>query len=236
MQKGTMPSKCRGIIFNTKKKDFNMSARAVSMSVLLCLLLLFFIPDISSAFYRDVRCQILKDAVTFCPKKLRAYLTKNYDAVHHGMHYADRNKRSINPQQTAAVYKQMQNNLQNSKLNDYNTMHRFGVLACYISQTISPSKAKASTDLIPQKVKYNGFQKINNVDKSVARLITKYRKRYKGRKEIKVTDFLYNVAVNEIVDHWVSLWLANGKKTGPKRRPGALISHNKIHLEFSARS
>jgi hypothetical protein len=46
--------------------------------------------------------------------------------------------------------------------------------------------------------------------------------------EKEVTDRLYKVAVNEIVDYWVSAWEASGHQTGRFADTGKKINHQII--------
>ena len=122
-----------------------------------CALFLVFIlillPDISLAFNNEVRCQILKDAISFCPKHLQSYLAENFVLVHEGMHFADRIKRplsSIRPNDTEILYERTVKDLREGKLNDEDTVHRFGLLACFVAETISPGKFKTTSSLVPK--------------------------------------------------------------------------------------
>ena len=48
----------------------------------------------------------------------------------------------------------------------------------------------------------------------------------------EITDHLYNVAVNEIVDYWVSAWEAGGYQTGLFASVGEEITHQNLVLNF----
>ena len=212
-----------------------MSEKVSRKSVLFLVCVMILLPDISLAFNEEVRCQIFKDAVSLCPKTLRSYLTKNYAEVHSGLHFLDRSRRrlsSLQPDDTKILYEKLVKDLRQGKANDQNTTYRFGLLACFISETISPMNLRSRDSLVPKKVVYDGFHEVVNVDASVSGLVLKYRKPYGHSRDKRVTDFLYNIAVNQIVDHWISAWRAGGKDPGHLRPKGTKIAHiNKlIHL------
>ena len=190
--------------------------------------IMIFLPDISFAFNTDTRCQLVKDAINFSPKYLRSYLTSNFSAVHEGIHFADRNKEaasSIRPQDTKKLYDKIVRDLRQGKDDEFHLPNRFGMLACFIAETIYSDKFIDRTSLIPKKVVYDGFHEVSDVDASLSSLIVHYRKPYGHSRDRRVTDYLYNVAVNQIVDHWTSAWQAGGKKPGQLTSRGSKISH-----------
>lgn len=201
---------------------------------LLCVMIL--LPNVSLAFNEKVRCQAFKDAIALCPKDLKSYLTQNYEAAHEGAHFADRNRQwraSIRPRDGEAYYGRVVKDLREGKLDDYNTAHRFGVLACFIAEAISPGDYHSIHNLIPEKVVYDGFLEVADVNAGMSGLVTKYRDPYQHNMSKEVNDFLYNVAVNQIVDHWISAWRAGGKETGLLTARGTKISHKEDVIHFS---
>jgi hypothetical protein len=48
----------------------------------------------------------------------------------------------------------------------------------------------------------------------------------------EITDQLYNVALNEIVDYWVSAWEASGYQAGLFASVGQEIIHKNLVLNF----
>jgi hypothetical protein len=109
------------------------------------------------------------------------------------------------------------------------------VLACFVAETIYPDNSKASSSLVPKKVVYDGFQKVVSVDSKVSKLVAKYRKPYRHSRNRQVTDFLYYVAVNEIVDHWTSAWKAGGKEPGILSPQGTKIVRKNAVINFTRR-
>ncbi len=215
-----------------------MSKKLSNKSVLFVILVMILLPDNCLAFNDEVRCQMFKDAISFCPTQLKSYLTDNFELVHDGIHFADRNKHalsSIRPDDTKVLYDATVRDLRAGKLNDEHTIHRFGVLACFIAETIYPDNSKASSSLVPKKVAYDGFHEVANVDSNISRLVAKYRKPYRHSRNKKVRDYLYYVAVNEIVDHWTSAWKAGGKEPGILSPQGKKIVRKDVVIHFTRR-
>ena len=205
-----------------------MSKELSNKAVLFLVFVMILLPEISLAFNDETRCQMVKDAIRLSPKYLKAHLTANFQAVHQGIHFADRNKQvrnSIRVDDIKISYDRIVASLRQGKENDFDTNHRFGLLACFVAETISPSNFKTNTSLVPKKAVYDGFHKVDKVDANASRLIVKYRKPYKHSRDRKVTDYLYNVALNQIVDHWISAWQAGGKAPGLLVARGTKISH-----------
>ena len=48
----------------------------------------------------------------------------------------------------------------------------------------------------------------------------------------EITEQLYNVAVNEIVDYWVSAWESGGYQAGLFASVGEEITHKNLVLNF----
>ena len=221
-----------------------MFKRILQRFVLLIFSVLIFLPDISMAFKRDTRCQILKDAIYLSPEPLRDYLIKNFQEVHDGVHFIDRNRNLVSvkdqdciPRFARLHYKNLGKMLKKASYeDDYNAARSFGLVACFVAETISPDNYRTSGKLVADEFKYDGYQKVGDVKESIAGLIEKYRKPYQGVATRKVTDYLYSVAVNEIVDYWVSIWLASGRNPGKLRPTGFLIARKKnkvLKLKFT---
>jgi hypothetical protein len=194
-------------------------------------------PDSSFAFKSVTRDQIVYDAIEFCPVELQAYLRNNIAIVSAGIHFAERHQRrsySINPYETEVVYNYLIKDLKEGKYNKFNTAHAFGVIACFIAETISPDNYRTPQHLIPNDVSYDGYQEVGDIKSHITILIENYR--IPGRKKMKkeITELLYNVAVNEIVDYWVSAWEKGGYQTGMFASAGKKISHKNFVLNQKA--
>ena len=202
------------------------------------LIVVFVVPVGNSfAFKSLTRDQLVYDAIEFCPAELKAYLRSNLATVSSGMHFKERHRHgsySIDPYDSEMVYQQLVEDLRDGKYDEFNTAHGFGVLACFLAETISPDDYKTPNHLIPEKVEYDGHQQVDpaSVRPHITGLIENYRIPCKKRMKREITDKLYNVAVNEIVDYWVSAWEAGGFQSGLFASVGDEITHQNLVLNF----
>jgi len=193
---------------------------------LLLIILLFSLP--AAAFNRDSRCQIIRDAIEFAPVALQKYLVKNFDSIHQGVHYIDlAGQKQVDPYQAEEIYQSLVNSLSAGKLNSFNTCQRFGILAGYLAETVSPSQYRGLRDLIPGYVPFDGYQQPGNIHDSISRIVRNYRNPYLDRTERKVTDYLYIIAVNEVIDHWRAAWEAGGQQSGGELTAGMAIQRRR---------
>ena len=205
-----------------------MYKKLLKIFVLSLLFGILFFPDSSIAFKSVTRDQLIYDAIEFSPAELQAYLRDNLIDVRAGSHFAERHRRrsySVDPFATEIIYKQLIKNLKSPSDDDFNTPHAFGVLACFIAETISPDNYRTPSQMIPDDVSYDGYQEVGHVNSNITVLIENYRIPYRNRMEKEITDQLYKVAVNEIVDYWVSAWMASGHQAGLFADTGKKISH-----------
>lgn len=191
----------------------------------------------SFAFKSLTRDQLVYDAIEFCPAELKAYLLDNLATVSSGMHFKERHRHGsylIDPYDTELIYHHLVKDLKEGKYDEFNTAHAFGVLACFLAETISPDDFKTPNHFIPAKVQYNGHEQIEaaSVKPHITRLIQNYRIPCRKRMKKEITDQLYNVAVNEIVDYWVSAWEAGGYQAGLFASVGEEITHQNLVLNF----
>jgi hypothetical protein len=181
------------------------------------------------------RTQIVADAVSFCPQDLYDYLKENVDIVQQGMYFVDRHSKplsTIRPYDAVSVYASLVDDLKQNREGEFNTMHGFGVLASHVSETVFPGIPRVADDGIPEVVSYDGYHQVGDIHSQVSRNITNYREPYKGETQKEITDYLYNIAVNEIVDHWVSAWQAGGKDPGAITKVGREIKHSTTTISF----
>lgn len=205
------------------------------LKILLFLILaaLVSFPGNSFAFKSLTRDQLVYDAIEFCPTELRAYLRHNLFIVVAGMHFKERHPEriySIAPYDTEIIYHSLITDLKKGRYDEYNTAHSFGVLACFLAETISPDNYKTPAHLIPDEVKYDGYHGLNpeDVKANLSSLIENYRIPCQQVQKREITDQLYNVALNEIVDYWVSAWKAGGFQPGSFVASGQEISHRNL--------
>jgi hypothetical protein len=208
------------------KKLFKISVFCLFVGVLI-------FPAGASAFKSITRDQIVYDAIEFCPQDLQAYLRDNIAIVSAGNHFAERHQRrsyTIDPYRTEVVYNYLVKDLKEGRYNEFNTAHAFGVIACFLAETISPDNYRTPQSLIPNAVSYDGYQEVGDVKSNITALIENYR--IPGRKKMKkeITEQLYNAAVNEVVDYWVSAWEKSGYQAGIFADVGKKISHQNLVL------
>jgi len=208
-----------------------MYKKLLKIFVLFVLFGVLFFPDSSFAFKSVTRNQLIYDAIDFSPAELQAFLRDNLIIVRAGSHFAERHQRrsySVDPYATEIIYKQLIEDLKNGEYDDFNTAHAFGVMACFIAETISPDNYRTPSQMIPDDVTYDGYQEVGDVKSNISGLIEDYRIPYRRRMQREITDQLYKVAVNEIVDYWVSAWEASGHQAGRFASTGKKINHQII--------
>ncbi|MEJ2728708.1 MAG: hypothetical protein P8185_09380 [Deltaproteobacteria bacterium] len=215
-----------------------MYLKLLKMFTFLLLVIFIFPAGNSFAFKSLTRDQLVYDAIEFCPAELKAYLRYNLATVSSGMHYKERHRRGVNrlidPYDAEMIYERLIKDLRDRKYDEFNTAHAFGVLACFLSETISPDNFKTPDHLIPETVRYDGYQQIEtaSVKSDITNLIENYRIPCRARIKKEITDQLYNVAVNEIVDYWVSAWESGGNQAGLFASVGDEITHKNLVLNF----
>ena len=215
-----------------------MYLKLFKIFAILLFVALIFPPGNSFAFKSLTRDQLVYDAIEFCPAELKAYLRSNLATISSGMHFKERHRSglntSIDPYDSELVYQHLIKDLRDGKYNEFNTAHAFGVLACFLAETISPDNYKTPSHLIPEKVEYDGHQQveITSVKPHITNLIENYRIPCQKRMKKEITDQLYNLAVNEIVDYWVSAWEAGGYQAGLFASVGEEILHKHLVLNF----
>jgi len=185
-------------------------------------------PGSTFAFKSVTRDQIIYDAIEFAPKELQTYLRDNLIVVRGGAHFAERHQRrsySVDPYATETIYRQLVKDLKEGRRDEFNTAHSFGVIACFIAETISPDNYRTPSQFIPDFVSYDGYQEVGHIRSHITSLIENYRIPGRKRMQREVTDLLYNVAVNEIVDYWISAWENGGYQPGMLAGTGKKISH-----------
>jgi hypothetical protein len=214
-----------------------MYLKLFKMFAILLFVILIFPPGNSFAFKSLTRDQLVYDAIEFCPAELKAYLRSNLATISSGMHFKERHRSgsySIDPYDSELVYQHLIKDLRDGKHDEFNTAHAFGVLACFLAETISPDNYKTPSHLIPEKVEYDGHHPVEtaSVKPHITSLIENYRIPCKKRMKKEITDQLYNIAVNEIVDYWVSAWEAGGYQAGLFASVGEEITHQNLVLNF----
>ena len=215
-----------------------MHLKLFKIFVFFLFVVLIFPAGNSFAFKSLTRDQLVYDAIELCPEELKAYLRSNLATVSTGMHYKERHHRGINtlidPYDTELIYQHLIEDLKAGRYDEFNTAHAFGVLACFLAETISPENYKTPDHFIPEKVQYDGYQLVDTakVRPHITSLIENYRIPCQNVLKKEVTDQLYNIALNEIVDYWVSAWEAAGNQSGMFASVGEEIAHKNLVLNF----
>jgi hypothetical protein len=200
--------------------------KKLSTGLIFLLSIFFFISAPASGFKLETRQAILGDAIRFCPAELKSYLELNRDIVTEGMLFADRIPAvKMDPFETKKIYSELVERIKNGRSKEYNTVISFGVLACFIAESICPGPFYTSCNMVPAAVSYDGFNEVGNIDSHTADMLETYRGPYKEDQRIEVTSVLYPVAVNEIVDFWTSAWKAGGHGIGNLCDVGTEIKH-----------
>jgi hypothetical protein len=161
---------------------------------------------------------------------LRGYLEKYYDNVIEGVYFVDRNKKDVDRSTSNIehVYNATVKRLRSGKIDEYNTVSKFGILAALLSEAIYRGDVienpRVGEGNCPGIVRYDGFIQVTDVRSRTSALVKKYRP-YWGDTRKNSRDYLYVIAVNEIVDYWTSAWKVSGQKVTKTCRVGSEIKH-----------
>ena len=212
-----------------------MYKNLLKIVIFMILVVLISFPNDAFAFKSLTRDQLVYDAIELCPTELRDYLRHHLWVVVAGMHFKERHRKriyTIAPYDTEIIYRSLITDLKEGRQDEFNTVHNFGVLACFIAETISPDNYKTPAHLIPDQVKYDGYHPVNfdDVKSHLTGLVENYRIPCRQMEKREITDQLYDVALNEIVDYWVSAWKAGGFRPGSFVSVGHEISHRNLVL------
>jgi hypothetical protein len=88
--------------------------------------------------------------------------------------------------------------------------------------------------LIPDDVSYDGYQEVGGIKSHITSLIKDYRIPCRQKMKKEITELLYNAAVNEVVDYWVSAWGKGGYQAGMFANAGKKISHQNLVINLKA--
>lgn len=202
--------------------------KKLSTGLIFFLSIFFFIPASALGFKLETRKAILEDAIHFCPAELKTYLEVNRNIVIEGMLFADRMPPvKIDPFETEAIYSDLVEKMKSGRSNEFNTVISFGVLACFIAESICPGTIYSSNHMIPISVLYDGFNEVADIRSHTDKILETYRKPCKKDRRTEVVSFLYQVAVNEIVDFWTSAWKAGGHSISNLCNTGTEIKHER---------
>lgn len=179
------------------------------------------------AFNAETRREMLKDSLEFMPPELKSYLWGNWDKVTAGMLFDYRNHTAANPEDIGNVYENLVERLRENRLTEENTARAFGVIACLVSEAVSPGWLASSTDVDPALVVYDGFQDVAEPLKKVKGLIDA-NTHYYGDRSGETLSMLYGVSVNAAADLWISAWKRAGRDTGQLVASGRQIKRSDL--------
>ncbi|MBI5845286.1 MAG: hypothetical protein HZB23_11525 [Deltaproteobacteria bacterium] len=179
------------------------------------------------AFNAETRREMLKDTLEFMPPELKSYLWGNWDKVTAGMLFDYRNNSATNPEDIGNVYENLVARLRENRLTEENTARAFGVMACLVSQAVSPGWLASSTDVDPALVVYDGFQDVPEPGRKMKGLIDANIDYYGDRSNERVS-VLYGVSVNAAADFWISAWKRAGLATGQMVASGRQIKRSDL--------
>ena len=189
-------------------------------------------PNTSFGFNRNFRVSLIADAIKFCPQELKLYLKMNQGTLVDGMLFVSRNRKSFQMSDVEDVieyhYNRIINEFKADRLNDDDIVRSFGLLASFVSEIICPGKIYTSNELVPDTVRRENYRQVMNVKKEISGIIEKY-KPYRNDYRKEVIHFLYDEAVNCVVNFWVSVWNASGHKITDVNKVKPEIDH-KIYV------
>lgn len=165
------------------------------------------------AFNGETRKEMLKDTLEFMPPDLKAYLWAHWDEVNEGLLFDYRNHAEAEPADVSSVYENLVARLGENRLTEENTARAFGVLACLVSEAVSPGWLTSSTDVDPALVVYDGFQNVADPAAKIKALVSANQDYY-GDGTLDRLSGLYGVSANATADIWVSAWRKAGLETG----------------------
>ncbi len=180
----------------------------------------------ASAFSEEAIYDMLENAYQFCPPALKTYLQQNQQYVRWGAGIATRWERvRLDPWELETIYRQLVANLKSGKAGEFQTAKRFGVLACFVAETILPGPVYINRlDYEPVKVVYEGYAQRPDLKSRIAYLMVQYRAKHAWDNNPESLRPLYQKAVNEIVDLWVSAWKEAGLDISGAAERGATVA------------
>ncbi|MFP4476911.1 MAG: hypothetical protein ACLFOY_15230 [Desulfatibacillaceae bacterium] len=186
---------------------------------------IFLIAAPCPGFNVETRDALVVDAIEFCPQELRMYLLGQREAVKSGMFFSDTADLKVNPKNIPELYQTLIERIESDRLDEYNTATLFGVLANHIAETVYPGHQNSSQNLAPDIVSYDGYHPVEDPDiKSYA--IMKSYEHFHGSRTPEVSDRMYEISVNLIVDFWMSAWAAAGMSIDDALPFGEEVAHD----------
>jgi hypothetical protein len=197
---------------------------------------------IAQAFTIGTKHQILEDAINLSPASLKEYLEPKHDQLATAVYQQNKifHRYKLNRQMwkknIIGNFNTLRERLRDKK-DEYNTFIHFANLldaSCNYIQYGNESQAiRASTFFCPSRVTYDGYQRIEDVDA----FILEIDKAINWRSECTHDDPCYNeqyiLAVNTILDLWVTAWELSGYDVSSQDQ-NAFLVHDKTEFDADA--
>ena len=196
------------------------------MGTILALVLLLMLPASSEAFNRNLSESMIADAISFCPDNLRDYLGAREKLIYKGMNHGDFATGPIDPMSAKRVHDLLVERLKQGRQDDPNVIIAFGTLAFFLSETVSPGPCRTLEALLPELVLYDGTDTIENMEDTILATL-EMSKPFHGACDEESIGNAYNIAVNTIVDFWISAYGKAGLDPGELRPVGSQVDHSR---------
>jgi len=214
--------------------------------VLIVIVSIFIITPGAYAWDNSVHEQMVKDAIALCPKELRLFLKQHIDLVINGSkeptialtsptsyaygyrnsYYVPYEEKGNAPNETKIVALSVIDLLSKKSQEEDLIARRMGLICSYASDSIQPKRYIGVAPnypldyLVEEKrltITYNGHNAIDDFSTDLKSLV-------KGTWDKDLTDEqYYDLAVNYIVDAWVTIWEKSGLPPGEMIAIGSQI-------------
>ena len=220
--------------------------------VLACILAVFVMPGVAGAWDNQFHIQMVKDAVALCPTQLRTFLKENIGGVLHGAvdpditistpigyaygyrqhYYIPETDKGDGPDEVKRLSLSVVDLLSDNFPDRQLIARRMGLVSHFIADCLEPkpyiglapnypkdfiAEAYRSNEVAYLPVIFNGY---NPIDDFSADLKTHAKELWYQN---LADDQYYDMAVNYIVDVWISIWEKSGKSSGDMVVTGSMI-------------
>jgi hypothetical protein len=220
--------------------------------VLACILAVFVMPGVAGAWDNQFHIQMVKDAVALCPTQLRTFLKENIGGVLHGAvdpditistpigyaygyrqhYYIPETDKGDGPDEVERLSLSVVDLLSSNFPDRQLIARRMGLVSHFIADCLEPkpyiglapnyprdfiAEAYRSSEVAYLPVIFNGY---NPIDDFSADLKTHAKELWYQN---LTDDQYYDMAVNFIVDSWISIWEKSGKSSGEMVVTGSMI-------------
>jgi hypothetical protein len=220
--------------------------------VLMCIIATLMTPGVAGAWDNEFHIQMVKDAVALCPSQLRTFLKDNIDAVLRGAidpdttiatpigyaygyrqhYYIPDGDKGDAPQEVKTLALSVIDLLSNGFPDRQLIARRMGMVSHFIADSLEPKRyiglapnypkdflaeAYRSKDIAYLPVIFNGYNPVDDFSDDL-----KARAKDLWYQDL-TDDQYYDMAVNFIVDAWISVWEKSGRTSGDPVATGSQI-------------